>query len=196
MALYDSFINPYGFGTAALVGGITTPWTGVPGVGGITTPWLGAQPGAQVGAIGIPRPPGPSPFPMQPITVPGQAPPVNAAPVTHPEYGMGYNAPGRDLSKTALGRRAAQLNPEGVYGSFLAKRGMADQNTRLGQWSQNQFGHVMDLYKIAQLQDPGLRFDRFLKTGGAGKMMREFLNLSPSQRGARMPSRTSVVSWG
>ena len=132
----------------------------------------------------------------QPVAVPGSAPPLAAAPVIHNKWGVPYNAPGPDLSRTAVGRRAADLNPTGVYQRFLNVRGFGDPNSALGKWATNQYGRVQDMYNVAQLQNPGLRFDTFLKQGGAGKLMRDFLALTPQGRGSNQQTRTSRVMWG
>jgi hypothetical protein len=182
---------------------------GIPGIPTPVDPRLGVQYPAMPGVPGVPTPvdprtgvsypsmPGtpsvPTPV-LRPVPMGTGAPP--AAPVQHLGYGPNYNAPGKDMSTSGIGRYTANLLPEGVYQRFLNARGLGNQNSRLGQWSTNQYGRAQDLYKQAAIQSPGLSFDRFLKTGGMGKMVRDFLAMSPSARGAGTPTRTSSIMWG
>ena len=92
--------------------------------------------------------------------------------------------------------KVSPLLPQGEYQLYLQNRGMADPNSRLGQWSQAQFPRLQQLYQAAQLQNPELTWRRFLHTSGPGKLKGQFLGLSPSQRGASQQGRSSVISWG
>jgi hypothetical protein len=136
-------------------------------------------------------------LPWQPQPVPGSAPPLGAAPVNHPAYGRYYDAPGKNLYNTPFVRdKVSPLLPQGEYQMFLQGQRMANPQSRAGQWGQSQFGRINQLFQAAQLQNPGLNFRKFLKTGGAGNLMNEFLSLSPSARGASQQGRTSVIGWG
>jgi hypothetical protein len=175
-------------------------------------PTLGTMPVQQAPAPSIgtmpvpmtPLPANPAPGIQQPMPVPGQPPPLvgngvyyPSTGVYHPERGTGYAPGGKNWYNTGLVRDyvSPQL-PQGEYQRTLGQQGMADSNTRRGQFGLQQYADTQRRYQAAQLRNPALSFRDFLSQGGAGNLMDQWRGLSASARGLNPASRTSIVRWG
>ena len=68
---------------------------------------------------------------------------------------------------------------------------------RRGQFGASQFGNFQNAFEAAQLDNPALNVRDFLQKSGAMDALRQtYAALSPTQRGANVPTKTSVIRWG
>jgi hypothetical protein len=84
--------------------------------------------------------------------------------------------------------------PRGVYDRyFLERNGYIgpDQRTR---FMRGNMGRAEQAYENQLLSTPDLRFSDFLK--GYTGLADEWVNMSASQRGMNVPTRTQVIRWG
>lgn len=101
----------------------------------------------------------------------------------------------RDMTNSRFVRDFLEPDLErGVYDRyFLDRNGYVGPDNR-ARFMRGNMGRAEQAYENQLLSTPDLRFSDFLK--GYTGLADEWVNMSASQRGMNVPTRTQVIRWG